>query len=40
MRDERAPIDELGHDARLIGSYGFSHHEEALVWFPSLRRAR
>lgn len=40
MRDESAPIDELGHDACLIGSYGFSHREEALVWFPSLLSLR
>ena len=42
MRDERTLADdaiESGDAARLIGAYGFSHREEALVWFPALRRA-
>lgn len=32
--DASAIADEAG---RRIGEYGFSHREEAMVWFPSLR---
>lgn len=39
MRDEKIPADETAKGTRLIGAYGFSHREEALVWFPALRRA-
>jgi hypothetical protein len=36
LRDDevRAIADDAG---RHIGEYGFSHREEAMVWFPSLR---
>jgi hypothetical protein len=40
MRDERTLADEATGAARLIGAYGFSHREEALVWFPAVGRAR
>jgi hypothetical protein len=39
MRDERESPDHATADARVIGAYGFSHREEALVWFPAVRRA-
>jgi hypothetical protein len=39
MRDEREPPIRGAADARVIGAYGFSHREEALVWFPAVRRA-
>lgn len=35
MRDsEQIPVLRRS-DARLIGAYGFSHREEAMVWFPA-----
>lgn len=39
LHDERTPPDAPASASRRIGSYGFSHREEALVWFPALGRA-
>ena len=36
LRTADAPSAEE-HGGRRIGEYGFSHREEALVWFPAPR---
>ncbi len=36
MRDPTCEPIDLSPAARVIGSYGFSRREEALVWFPAL----
>jgi hypothetical protein len=40
LRDEGAPAELASIEGRRIGTYGFSHREEALVWFPTLRHTR
>ena len=39
LRDRSPSEADDSTPARVIGEYGFSHREEALVWFPALRRA-
>jgi hypothetical protein len=34
LRDDEAPADGES-SGRRIGEYGFSHREEAMVWFPA-----
>lgn len=36
LRDDDASVDGE-QPGRRIGEYGFSHREEALVWFPAPR---
>jgi len=36
LRDDAAP-SRIGEAGRRIGEYGFSHREEAMVWFPAPR---
>ena len=36
LRDD-APSELAGGTGRRIGEYGFSHREEAMVWFPASR---
>lgn len=36
MRDPTLEPIDLSASARVIGTYGFSRREEALVWFPAL----
>jgi hypothetical protein len=33
--DERQPAGALPAGTRVIGTYGFSQREEAMVWFPA-----
>jgi len=34
---ENEPPAPAGDSSRRIGEYGFSHREEAMVWFPAPR---
>jgi hypothetical protein len=36
VRDPSSEPLDLSASARVIGTYGFSRREEALVWFPAL----
>jgi hypothetical protein len=38
LRLDAAAQHPVADGARVIGAYGFSHREEALVWFPALSR--
>ena len=37
LRNDDEPAASSEEDARRIGEYGFSHREEAMVWFPAPR---